>query len=116
MNAVWEKIKADITDRPAVSLLIVITIAAASALLTLAIVTLTNSAMPYEFPVLKAKLFHFFPEALQRYKNDLKRQDAYLRARRVQQFLKPLCTDVEVETIPSKALFREFIGGSEYTY
>ena len=77
---------------------------------------LVNSAMPYEFPVLKEKLFHFFPVAMERYRSDLKRQDAYLRARRVLQFLEPLRTDVDDSCIPSNALFREFIGGSVYAY
>ena len=77
---------------------------------------LVNSAMPYEFPVLKNKLFHFFPEAMERYQNDLKRQDAFLRARRVMQFLEPLHDRVDEACIPSNALFREFIGGSDYAY
>lgn len=77
---------------------------------------LVNSAMPYEFPILKERLIHFFPEAIQRYKADLKRQDAFLRARRVLQFLEPLRTDVHDKVVPAKSLFREFIGGSEYTY
>lgn len=75
-----------------------------------------NSAMPYEFPVLKNKLFHFLPEAIERYREDFKRQDAYLRAQRVMQFLEPLDDQVDELCIPSKALFREFIGGSEYSY
>ena len=75
-----------------------------------------NSAMPYEFPVLKNKLFHFFPEAIERYRKDFKRQDAYLRAQRVMQFLEPLRTDIDESCIPSNALFREFIGGSDYAY
>ncbi len=75
-----------------------------------------NSAMPYEFPILKNKLFHFFPEAIDRYRKDFKRQDAYLRAQRVMQFLEPLHTDVDDSCIPSNALFREFIGGSDYMY
>jgi uridine kinase len=75
-----------------------------------------NSALPYEFPVLKEKLFHHFPGAIERYKNDFKRQDAYLRAQRVMQFLKPLRTGVDQSCIPDDALFREFIGGSLYTY
>ena len=75
-----------------------------------------NSAMPYEFPVLKNKLFHFFPEAIERYRKDFKRQDAYLRAQRVMQFLEPLRTDVDESCIPSNSLFREFIAGSDYTY
>jgi len=32
------------------------------------------------------------------------------------QFLEPLRTDVEESCIPSSSLFREFIGGSKYTY
>jgi uridine kinase len=75
-----------------------------------------NSAMPYEFPVLKRKLFHFFPQAIECYQKDLKRQDAYLRARRIMQFLDPLRDDVAHDCIPRKSLFREFIGGSEYAY
>lgn len=75
-----------------------------------------NSAMPYEFPVLKNKLFHHFPEAIDLYRNDFKRQDAYLRARRVMQFLEPLHDFVDHECIPEDALFREFLGGSSYTY
>jgi len=75
-----------------------------------------NSAMPYEFPVLKNKLFRFFPEAIELYRNDFKRQDAYHRAQRVMQFLEPLNDQVDEMCIPSKALFREFIGGSEYAY
>ncbi|MEN7973140.1 MAG: response regulator SirA, partial [Verrucomicrobiota bacterium] len=77
---------------------------------------LVNSAMPYEFPVLKNKLSHFFPEAMERYRDDSKRQDAFLRARRVHQFLEPLRTDVEEANVPSNSLFREFIGGSTYAY
>ncbi|VGO23067.1 uridine kinase family protein [Pontiella sulfatireligans] len=75
-----------------------------------------NSAMPYEFPVLKDKLFHFFPEAIERYRDDFKRQDAYLRAQRVMQFLAPLQSGVDESRISSNSLFREFIGGSDYTY
>jgi len=77
---------------------------------------LVNSAMPYELPVLKKKLFHFFPDAIYRYQNDLKRQDAFLRARRVMQFLEPLSEWSDEVCIPSDSLFREFIGGSDYAY
>lgn len=75
-----------------------------------------NSAMPYEFPILKDKLFHFLPQAIDAYRNDFKRQDAYLRARRIMQFLDPLRTDVEESLVPADSLFREFIGGSTYAY
>ena len=75
-----------------------------------------NSAMPYEFPLLKNKLFQHFPQAVATYRNDFKRQDAYLRARRIMQFLEPLKSVGDDSCIPEKSLFREFIGGSEYTY
>ncbi|MEE9368552.1 MAG: ATP cone domain-containing protein [Pontiella sp.] len=75
-----------------------------------------NSAMPYEFPILKQKLFRHFPTAIELYRNDFKRQDAYLRAQRVMQFLEPLHDDVEHANIPENSLFREFIGGSIYAY
>ena len=75
-----------------------------------------NSAMAYEFPVLKNKLFHHFPDAIGLYRNDFKRQDAYLRAQRIMQFLEPLHELVDESCIPPNALFREFIGGSSYTY
>ncbi len=48
MDAVIQKIKADITSRPAVSALITTTIVAASTLLTLALATLINLSTPYD--------------------------------------------------------------------
>lgn len=77
---------------------------------------LVNSAMPYEFPILKNKLMHFFPKAEGLYRKDPKRQDAHLRARRIMQFLEPLHACSDDGNIPSDSLFREFIGGSEYGY
>lgn len=75
-----------------------------------------NSAMPYEFPILKQKVAHYFPEAIKLYRQDFKRQDAYLRAQRMMQFLEPLSVGVDESCVPVKSLFREFIGGSEYMY
>lgn len=48
MNAIAQKIKADITGRLLISTLIVVTIAVASGLLTLALSTLMNISAPYE--------------------------------------------------------------------
>lgn len=48
MNAVWQKIVADLFRRRAVSILIAITILVASALLTLALSTLMNLGGPYD--------------------------------------------------------------------
>lgn len=77
---------------------------------------LVNSALPYELPILKDRLFKFFPEGINLYKDDPKRQDAYIRAKRVHDFLEPLTAVSDDSCIPPKALLREFIGGSEYEY
>ncbi|MFH0908730.1 MAG: ATP cone domain-containing protein [bacterium] len=77
---------------------------------------LVNSAMPYEMPILKNKLFRFFPEALKHYHDEPKRQDAYIRARRVHGLLDQLTEVANDQCVPPRSLIREFIGGSEYTY
>src|SRR5512139_2917219 len=48
MQAVWEKIKADLTSRGLITFLIVLTIATAAALLTLVSGTLLNLYAPYD--------------------------------------------------------------------
>lgn len=77
---------------------------------------LVNSAMPYELPILKHKLFTFFPEAMELYKDDPKRQDAYIRAKRVFEMFDPLTEVTDDRCVPKNALIREFIGGSQYDY
>ncbi len=77
---------------------------------------LVNSAMPYELPILKHRLFKYFPEGMQLYKDDPKRQDAYIRAKRVFEFLDPMAEMADDSSVPGKSLLREFIGGSEYEY
>jgi len=75
-----------------------------------------NSAMPYELPILKNRLFKYFPEAIEEYKDNPKRQDAYLRAKRVYEMFNPLTEMADDSAVPKKSLIREFIGGSEYEY
>lgn len=75
-----------------------------------------NSAMPHELPIMKNKLFKYFPEAMELYKDDAKRQDAYVRAKRVHDMLRDLTEMPTDEAIAEKSLLREFIGGSQYTY
>jgi uridine kinase len=75
-----------------------------------------NSALPYELPILKDRLFDNFPEAMKLYRDDPKRQDAYIRARRVYDLLNPLAAVADDSCVPENALLREFIGGSSYTY
>jgi len=75
---------------------------------------LVNSALPYEIPILKHQLFHYFPEAVARYHQDPSRQDAYIRAKRVYDFLSPLTAIADNTCVPADSLLREFIGGSRY--
>ena len=75
-----------------------------------------NSALPYELPIFKARLFKFLPEAMEKFRDNPKRQDAYIRAKRVAEFLEPLTAVADDSGVPRKALLREFIGGSEYEY
>lgn len=77
---------------------------------------LVNSAMPYEIPILKNKLFHYFPEAMKTLKDNPKRQDAYIRAKRVFELLDPLDAWTDDTVVPSTSHLREFIGGSDYEY
>ena len=77
---------------------------------------LVNSAMPFELPILKARLFKFFPPAMEKFKNDAKRQDAYVRAKRVYDTLKDLTPVEDDSPVSKKSLLREFIGGSQYKY
>ncbi len=77
---------------------------------------LVNSALPYELPILKNRLFKYFPEAMSLYRDDPKRQDAYIRAKRVYEFLNPLQEVADDSPIHPKSLLREFIGGSAYEY
>ena len=77
---------------------------------------IVNSAMPFELPILKNKLFPFFPEAIAMFKDDAKRQDAYLRAKRVLDLFNPMTAVTDDRCVPLRSLIREFIGGSEYRY
>jgi uridine kinase len=77
---------------------------------------LVNSALPYEIPLLKHRLFRYFPEAIERHRNDAKRLDAYLRAKRVHDLLEPVAAVEDDSCVPPDALLREFIGGSAYSY
>jgi uridine kinase len=73
-----------------------------------------NGALPYELPIMRARLFNNFIRWVQKYKDDPLHTDAYLRAERIYRLLQ-ITLPVEDETaIPNTALLREFIGGSAY--
>lgn len=75
-----------------------------------------NSALPYELPFLKHRLFRYISSACNRFKGDPKRLDAHIRANRVHALLKPIKPVRDDTCIPTHSLLREFIGGSHYTY
>jgi uridine kinase len=77
---------------------------------------LVNSSMPYEIPILKNKLFHYFPPAMEQFRDDPKRQDAYIRAKRVFDLLDPLKSWENDLIVPRTSHLREFIGDSDYEY
>ena len=72
-----------------------------------------NSAMPYELPLYKPKLFDGFVEWVGRYVDDPLRQDAFTRASRIQQLLETITPEPDDSIVPKDSVIREFIGGLE---
>lgn len=77
---------------------------------------IVNSALPYELPVLKHRLFKYISSLIHKYRDDPKRRDAHIRANRIYELLKPIKPVKDDSCIPSDSLLREFIGGSRYRY
>jgi len=77
---------------------------------------IVNSAMPYELPVMKARLFERFQAWPALYEKDPLRQDAFERAVRVGNMLQSIPSIADEDVIPQDSLLREFIGGSCYDY
>ncbi|MBN1621431.1 MAG: hypothetical protein JW871_02435 [Endomicrobiales bacterium] len=75
-----------------------------------------NGALAYELPVYKKHLFKYFPSIIKEYKDDPKKLDAYIRAKRVFDLLKSTPELNDDSCIPENSLVREFIGGSIYKY
>jgi len=75
-----------------------------------------NTGLPYELPVMKAHLFEYFEEWVEKYRDDPLRQDAYVRAERVHHLLNGVMAVTDESAIPPDSILREFIGGSCYDY
>jgi uridine kinase len=75
-----------------------------------------NSGLPYELPIMRARLLDHFARWDMQYRDDPLRTDAYERASRVHRFLRLITPVAEDSAIPLDSLLREFIGGSCYTY
>ncbi len=75
---------------------------------------IVNSAIPYELPFLKNRLFDCLPPFLEKWRDDEKRVDGYLRAQRIHRLLDSLPAVDDDSIVPGSSLLREFIGGSTY--
>jgi uridine kinase len=77
---------------------------------------IVNSGLPYELPIMKARLYHHFEKWASLYKDDPLREDAFTRAERVYHMLKAVTPVEDDSVVPPDSLLREFIGGSCYEY
>jgi uridine kinase len=77
---------------------------------------IVNSGLPYELPIMGARLFAYFEKWVDQYKDDPLREDAFMRAERVYHLLKSVTPVEDDSAIPPDSLLREFIGGSCYEY
>ena len=75
---------------------------------------IVNSSLAYELPMLKLHLFHHLPGFLEKWKNDDRRLDGYIRAERVHRLLDAIESVNDDSIVPPRSLLREFIGGSAY--
>ncbi len=73
-----------------------------------------NGALPYELPFMKTQIMKELPNIIESWADNPKKQDAYIRAKRIQKLLSSV-NEFHDESILSKdSLLREFIGGSDY--
>lgn len=72
-----------------------------------------NGALPYELPIHKRHLAHFFPRFLAQWRNDPQRADAVARATRIAALLDEV-EPADDAAVPATSVLREFIGGSAY--
>ena len=72
-----------------------------------------NSAMPYELPLYKSKLYESFGEWVTRYRDNPLRRDAYLRADRIHTLFESVIPEPDESLVPRDSVIREFIGGLE---
>ncbi|MBM3188759.1 MAG: response regulator SirA [Chloroflexi bacterium] len=77
---------------------------------------IVNSGLPYELPVMRARLYHSFRQWARDYEGDPLREDAHRRALRVSRLLEAVTPVDDESAIPPDSLLREFIGGSCYRY
>jgi uridine kinase len=77
---------------------------------------LVNSYLPYELPVMKARVERHLEPLIAELSGDPDRLDALERAQRVQALFRQLPAVTDDSAVPDRSLLREFIGGSAYSY
>jgi len=75
-----------------------------------------NGALPYELPIHKKYMFPYLGKAIEEFRHSTRREDAFIRAARVQKMLNEIEVVEDDSCIPGTSLLREFIGGSTYKY
>jgi uridine kinase len=77
---------------------------------------IVNSFLPYELPVMKARLESALKPLLAEFEGSPEREDARERTARVLALFSQLPAVADEGLVPPRSLLREFIGGSAYTY
>ncbi len=77
---------------------------------------IVNSGLPYELPVMRARMLDHFARWAEQYRGDPLREDAAERAARVCRLLQAVTPVEDESAIPPDSLLREFIGGSCYMH
>lgn len=73
-----------------------------------------NGALPYDLPVLKQVIDPYIPNILEGLSRQPGRDDALVRAHRINDLLNKFAPFGDLAIIPDTSLIREFIGGSAY--
>jgi uridine kinase len=77
---------------------------------------LVNSFLPYELPIMKARVEKYLPPLIEQLAGTTDHQDALDRAVRVRALFSELPAVQDESVVPARSLLREFIGGSAYDY
>ena len=77
---------------------------------------IVNSFLPYELPVMRARVGPKLAEMARQFEGAPDREDALERTLRVMRIFEELDVTVDEAAVPATSLLREFIGGSGYSY
>ncbi len=77
---------------------------------------LVNSFLPYELPIMKARVESHLPPLIAQLTGTVEHQDALDRAMRLQSLFSQIPAVRDESIVPPRSLLREFIGGSAYDY